>query len=66
MSELTRRQQSIGVEFSQPAKSTIESFTWKDVNVTVRDRRSRQPKMILKNISGVVKAGELLALMGPS
>lgn len=44
----------------------IKDFTWKAVNVMVKDRTTKQPLSILDNASGVVKAGEMLAIMGPS
>jgi ABC-type multidrug transport system ATPase subunit len=46
--------------------TNIRSFRWKGVTVTIRDRQSQQPKTLLSDINGIVKSGELLALMGPS
>ncbi|KAI9696339.1 MAG: hypothetical protein M1820_008181 [Bogoriella megaspora] len=45
---------------------TVRSYSFEDVTVVVNDRQTKTPKPILTGISGVVKAGELLALMGPS
>ncbi|MCJ1311212.1 hypothetical protein MMC25_004883 [Agyrium rufum] len=44
----------------------VRDFSWRDVNVTVKDRVTKQPRNILSNISGNIISGEMLALMGPS
>ncbi|KAL9637135.1 MAG: hypothetical protein Q9164_002388 [Protoblastenia rupestris] len=46
--------------------STVKDFSWQGVTVTVKDRNTKEPKRLLENVSGNVKAGEILALMGPS
>ncbi|ESZ90228.1 hypothetical protein SBOR_9382 [Sclerotinia borealis F-4128] len=46
--------------------TTVRNFVWKDVTVTVKDNKTKQPKAILDGVSGVVEAGEICALMGPS
>ena len=46
--------------------STVQTFSWSNVSVTVKDRQTKQDKCILANASGVVNAGEIMALMGPS
>ncbi|KYK56962.1 hypothetical protein DCS_03968 [Drechmeria coniospora] len=46
--------------------STVQNFTWSRVSVTVKDRKSKQPRTIVDDAHGIVKAGELCALMGPS
>lgn len=56
----------IGGDYAQLTNTNIRSFGWKGVTVTVKDRQTQQPKTILNDINGIVKAGELLALMGPS
>ncbi|KAI7375759.1 hypothetical protein KC332_g18537, partial [Hortaea werneckii] len=56
----------IGGDYAQLTNTNIRSFGWKGVTVTVKDRQTQQPKNILSDISGIVKSGELLALMGPS
>ncbi|KAK0650652.1 ABC transporter G family member 22 [Lasiodiplodia hormozganensis] len=48
------------------ANNTVTSYSWDNVTVTVKDRQTKSPKQILSSASGIVKAGELLALMGPS
>ncbi|KAF9891761.1 hypothetical protein FE257_003242 [Aspergillus nanangensis] len=44
----------------------ISSFEWESVNVVVKDRQSKRMKNILRDVSGHVNAGELVAIMGPS
>jgi hypothetical protein len=46
--------------------TTVSRLIWEGVTVSVRDRRSSKSKIILDKIGGVVEAGELLAIMGPS
>ncbi|KAJ2906218.1 hypothetical protein MKZ38_002643 [Zalerion maritima] len=46
--------------------TTIQNFTWRNVSVAVRDRVSKETKLILENVEGQASAGELVALMGPS
>lgn len=45
---------------------SIRSFLWTGVTVKVKDRQSKQPKTILSNVDGMVREGELMAVMGPS
>lgn len=47
------------------ANRTVSSYSWSNVTVTVKNRQTKSPKQILSNASGLVNAGELLALMGP-
>jgi ABC-type glutathione transport system ATPase component len=44
----------------------VSSFSWSNVEVTVKDRKTKQPVQILAPNSGLVRAGNVLALMGPS
>ena len=44
----------------------ISGLVWEGVTVSVKQRRSSKSKIVLDNIGGIVKAGEILALMGPS
>lgn len=44
--------------------TTIRNFIWKDVTVTVKDNKTKQPKAILNDISGVVEAGQSCCCRG--
>lgn len=55
-----------GADYAHLTNTVIQSFSWDNVTVTVKDRQTKQPKDILSGVSGSVKAGEMLALMGPS
>ena len=46
--------------------SSIRILSWDSLTVTVTDRKSKAPKRLLDNVSGNVRAGEIMALMGPS
>ena len=48
------------------ANDVVDSFSWSDLTVQVKDRASRETISILSNANGIVKAGEMLAIMGPS
>ena len=65
-SKMSDIEKMIGGDYAQLTNTNIRSFGWKGVTVTVKDRQTQQPKTILNDINGIVKAGELLALMGPS
>ena len=54
------------LEYDQLTNTDINTFAWRGVTATVTDRQTKQPKAILSDVSGLVRAGELLALMGPS
>ncbi|KAL4760005.1 putative ABC transporter [Aspergillus foveolatus] len=45
---------------------SVQSFSWNDLTVSVRDRRTKQPLNLIESVSGSVQQGELVALMGPS
>ncbi|KAI1861575.1 hypothetical protein JX265_009542 [Neoarthrinium moseri] len=46
--------------------TTVESISWYGVTVAVKDRQSKSPRSLVENVEGIVRAGELCALMGPS
>ncbi|KKK16560.1 ABC transporter [Aspergillus rambellii] len=46
--------------------NTVQTFSWNDLTVTVKDRRTKQPRNLIEGINGTVQQGELVALMGPS
>ena len=56
----------MGSDYAQLTNLDIRSFCWKNITATVKDRQTQQPKDLLSDVCGLVKAGELLALMGPS
>ncbi|KAJ6782147.1 hypothetical protein PWT90_07439 [Aphanocladium album] len=51
---------------SHLANDSVESFSWENLQVQVKDRVSRAPLSILSQSSGFVHPGEMLAIMGPS
>jgi len=53
-------------DYSQLTNHNIRSFLWRGVSVSVTDRQTHEDKPILNNVSGIVYAGELMAVMGPS
>lgn len=65
-SKMSDVEKMIGGDYAQLTNTNLRSFAWKGVTVTVKDRQSQQPKTLLSDVNGIVKAGELLALMGPS
>ncbi|KAJ3453342.1 hypothetical protein MRS44_017589 [Fusarium solani] len=48
------------------ANDVVESFSWSNLEVLVKDRKTKQPLSILSKASGIVRASEMLAIMGPS
>ena len=44
----------------------VRNFAWEKMNVTVRDRVTKNEKFILTDANGLLRAGEMLAIMGPS
>ncbi|CAG9947096.1 unnamed protein product [Clonostachys rosea f. rosea IK726] len=44
----------------------VQSFSWRDMQVVVKDRASGEPLHILAESFGLVHAGQMLAIMGPS
>lgn len=54
------------VKSAHLANDIVTSFSWANLNVVVKDRKTGAPLSILSNSSGLVRAGEMLAIMGPS
>jgi ABC-type multidrug transport system ATPase subunit len=54
------------VQNAHLANDIVSSFAWHNLDVLVKDRNTGSPLSILANSSGVVHAGEMLAIMGPS
>jgi len=54
-----------GSDYAHLTNSSVQSYSWENVTVTVKDRQTKERKDILSGVNGIVHAGELLALMGP-
>lgn len=54
------------VKSAHLANDFVTSFSWANLDVVVKDRQTSAPLHILSNSSGLVRAGEMLAIMGPS
>ncbi|KAM0330881.1 hypothetical protein ACHAQA_003837 [Verticillium albo-atrum] len=50
----------------RPTNDIVDTFSWSDISVVVKDRASKKPLSILSKPAGIVHAGEMLAIMGPS
>lgn len=65
---------SLNIDFSQPTNGRTAMtdggkavfLTWKDVCVTVPDKKNGGETSILRRITGYAEPGKLLAVMGPS
>jgi ABC-type glutathione transport system ATPase component len=57
---------AMGSDYAPLTNDTVQSFDWKNFTVTVKDRRTKRTLEILPGINGMIEAGEMLALMGPS
>lgn len=55
-----------GVHSDLLMNRTIETIVWEYIGVTVKNRRTGEAKDILSSVHGMVKKGEMLAIMGPS
>ncbi|QYT06388.1 Half-sized ABC transporter [Trichoderma simmonsii] len=54
------------VENAHLINDTINSFSWTNLEVAVKDRKTKATLTILSDAAGIVNAGEMLAIMGPS
>lgn len=43
--------------YAHLTNTSIQTFSWENVTVTVKDRQTKQPKDILSGVNGIVKAG---------
>lgn len=48
-------------DYADLTNTAIRSFGWEDVTVTVKDRQTKQPKNILSDVNGMVKAGKQIS-----
>ncbi|KEQ57572.1 ATP-binding cassette transporter-like protein [Aureobasidium melanogenum CBS 110374] len=46
--------------------SDVDELRWTNISVAVTDKNTKQPKLLLRSVSGDLKAGQIMALMGPS
>ena len=37
--------------------TTVKDFAWRDITVTVKDKKTKESKVLLKGVNGVIKAG---------
>ena len=44
-------------DYAHLTNTTVHSFSWEDVVVTVKDRKTKQPLDILAGVNGIVEAG---------
>lgn len=56
-SYLDVEQQPVGTD-THLQNTTVQNFSWRGVSVTVKDRETKQPKVIVDNVEGHVEAGE--------
>jgi hypothetical protein len=47
-------------DYAHLTNTTVQSFGWENISVTVKDRESKLPKTIVSNVNGIVKAGTVL------
>ena len=45
-------------DYADLTNTAVRSFGWTGVTVTVTDRQTKQPKDILSDVNGIVKAGK--------
>jgi len=46
--------------------TSVQDFAWRPLSIVVKDRKTKKPLSILNDSSGMVKAGEMIAILGPS
>jgi hypothetical protein len=49
--------EKVGLESALLTNHLVQSFSWENVTVTVKDRRTKQALELLSNVRGIVKAG---------
>lgn len=62
MSSVVDIEKSTGDDQHFFSNNSVESFSWSNVSVTVKDRHTKQPLNILSNVNGIVKAGEFTCI----
>jgi hypothetical protein len=61
----TAARDAFGMDVEQKAgddtslkNDTVRSFAWQGITVTIKDRKTKEPKAILANVDGYVEAGK--------
>jgi hypothetical protein len=54
-----------GPDYAYLTNTAVRSFSWQDVVVTVKDRKTKQPLEILSGVNGIVEAGRCLSSTVP-
>lgn len=44
-------------DYAHLTNTTVHSFSWENVTVSVKDRKTKQPLDILSGVDGIVEAG---------
>jgi hypothetical protein len=44
-------------DYAHLTNTTVHNFSWEDVTVSVKDRKTKQPLDILSGVDGIVEAG---------
>ena len=52
------------ISISNPMK--VNSFEWSEISLYLPSKRNEEEVCLLDNVSGLMKPGEIMALMGPS
>jgi hypothetical protein len=52
-------------DYAHLHNSLVRSFAWENVSVLVSDRTSKKSRAILERSNGLIRAGEIMAIMGP-
>ena len=50
---------------AQLTNTSVRGFSWDGITVSVKDRVTKKPKILLQSINGFIEAGKMLAIMGP-
>lgn len=46
-----------GTDYAHLLNTTVHSFSWENVTVSVKDRKTKQPLNILSGVDGFIEAG---------
>lgn len=45
------------MDYAHLTNTTVHSFSWENVTVSVKDRKTKQPLDILSGVDGIIEAG---------